>query len=101
MQGPRTMDEIMEDMTKVRSFIGEGKVCIIVESNSKSQSPPREHRDAVADALGSVTKAMAIVSSSPLSRMIANLFFSFKPPVYPMKLFSNVQHARAWITQYL
>ena len=100
MQGPRTMDEIMEDMIKVRGFIGDRKVCIIVESNSKSEAPPREHRDAVAEALGSVTKAMAIVSSSPLSRMVANLFFSFKPPAYPMKLFSNPQDARTWLLKH-
>lgn len=99
--GPRTMDEIMEDMTRVRNFIGDKKVCIIVESNSKSQSPPREHRDAIAQALDSVTKAMAIVSSSPLSRMVANLFFSFRPPGFPMKLFSNHIEAREWISRYL
>jgi hypothetical protein len=44
---------------------------------------------------------MAIVTSSPLSRMMANLFFSFKPPQYPVKMFQNEKDATEWIRQYL
>lgn len=97
----RSMEDLTEDMKKVRNFIGSRKVCIIIESNNRSGSPPREQRDAIADALNAVTKAMAVVSSSPLSRMVANLFFSFRPPAFPMKLFANVHEAREWISKYL
>ena len=38
----RTLEELMEDMAKVRSFIGErNKVCVVIESNSRNSAPPR------------------------------------------------------------
>ena len=49
----------------------------------------------------SVTKAMAIISASPLGRMVANLFFGFKPPVYPVKFCATQEEAKEWIKQYL
>jgi hypothetical protein len=99
--GPRSIDDLRAEMRQLRNVIGEGKYCIIMESNGKGPTPPKEQRDEIARELNSVTKALAVVSSSPLGRMMANLFFSFKPPKYPMKLFSNEQEARAWIKQYL
>ncbi|MGZ3883914.1 MAG: DUF7793 family protein, partial [Bacteroidia bacterium] len=61
----------------------------------------KHQRDFIAEQLSSVTKAMAIITSSPLSRMIANLFFGLKPPPYPVKMFTNENEAKAWILQYL
>jgi hypothetical protein len=100
-QRTRTLAEIHQEMDRLRQLIGTRKVCIIMESHSRAQAVPKDQRDAIAEELNSVTKALAIVSSSALSRMVANLFFSFKPPRYPMKLFSNPQDARQWIGQYI
>jgi hypothetical protein len=97
----QSIDEIKKEMNALRKIIGDKKVCMILESNSKATSPPKEQRDFIADEINSVAKAIAIISSSPLSRMVANLFFSFKPPEYPYKMFSNVSEAKAWIKQYL
>lgn len=96
-----TTAEIREEMDRFRQIIGNRKVCIILESASKASTPSKEQRDLVAEEIKSVTKAMAMISSSPLSRMAANLFFSFKPPSYPFKIFSNEKDAREWIRQYL
>jgi hypothetical protein len=99
--GTRSTDEIRNEMDLLRSKLGDRKYCIIIESNARSTSPPKDQRDLIASELNSITKAMAIVSGSPLSRMVANLFFSFKPPSYPMKIFSSESDAKRWITQYL
>ena len=99
--GPRSIDDLRAEMAEFRRVIGEGKYCIIMESSGKGPTPPKEQRDEIARELNSVTKALAVVSSSPLGRMMANLFFSFKPPKYPMKLFSTEREARQWIRQYL
>jgi hypothetical protein len=93
--------QIKNETDRLLGFIGNKKVCIIAESDSKAASPPKHQRELLAHSLESVTKALAIVSTSPLSRMVANLFFSFKPPKYPMKMFSNEAEAKNWITQYL
>jgi hypothetical protein len=99
--GPRSIDELRSEMEQLRTIIGSDKHCIIMESGGKGPLPPKEQRDEIARELNSVTRALAVVSSSPLGRMMANLFFSFKPPKYPMKLFSSEKEARAWVRQYL
>ena len=46
-------------------------------------------------------KALGIVTNRPLSVMIANIFFSLKPPPYPAKIFSTEKEAVAWLKNYL
>lgn len=96
-----TIEEIRDEMVKFRKIIGNEKVCIVSESNPKATAPPKEHRDFIAAEINSVTKAMAIITTSPVSRMIVNLFFGLKPPPYPAKLFSNKNDAVEWIKQHL
>jgi hypothetical protein len=92
--------KVVEEMKKFRQFTGGQKCCIVIESNSNSRPTKKEHRDIIASELESVTKAMAIVTNSPLSRMVANLFFGLKPPPYPAKMFTNEKEAKEWILQY-
>jgi hypothetical protein len=95
-----TVEQLKKEMEILRSIIGPQKVCFVLESNSDSKPPKREQRDLIAAELASVTKAMAIVTNSPLSRMIANLFFGLKPPPYPAKMFTNEADAREWVLQF-
>lgn len=97
----QTLEDVSEEMKKFRAFTNNKKVCMVAESNPKAPAPAKEERDFIADALSSITKAMAIVTTSPVSKMIANLFFGFKPPPYPMKMFTNKDEAVTWIKQYL
>jgi len=96
-----TMEEILKEMERFREIIGNKKVCMVAESNHQSRPPTRSERDFIAEQINSVTKAMAIITTSPLSRMVANLFFSLKPPSYPAKMFSNEKDATEWIKQYV
>ncbi len=96
----RTMEQIHADMNIIRELIGYKKVCFILESNPKSPPPAKQERDFIADQIESVTKAMAIITSSPLSRMIANLFFGFRAPSYPVKMFTDIKAAKEWIQEY-
>lgn len=96
-----TREETLAQMAKLKEITGHKKVCMILETNSNSKPPKKEDRDFIADQLAQVAKAMGIISTSPLSRMIANLFFGLKPPPYPVKFFSNENEAQEWIKQYL
>jgi hypothetical protein len=96
-----TREETLAQMAKFKEITGNKKVCMILETNSNSKPPKKEDRDFIADQLAQVAKAMGIISTSPLSRMIANLFFGLKPPPYPVKFFSNEKDAQTWIKQYL
>ena len=97
----QTNEKISQEMEELKRIIGDKKVCLVGESNPRQKPPKKEQRDYIADQISSVVKAMAIITSSPLSRMMANLFFSFKPPQYPMKMFQNEKDATQWIRQYL
>lgn len=94
-------DMIAKEMDKLREIIGDKKVCIVSEANPNSKPPSKQERDFIADQINSVTKAFAIVSNSPVARMIANLFFGLKPPPYPTKMFTDEKEAVEWIKKYL
>jgi hypothetical protein len=44
---------------------------------------------------------MAVITSSPITKMLVNLFFGFKPPAYPLKMFLTEKDATNWVKQYL
>jgi hypothetical protein len=96
-----TREETLKQMEEFKKITGHKKVCMILETNSNSKPPKKEDRDFIADQLAQITKAMGVISTSPLSRMIANLFFGLKPPPYPVKFFSNEKEAKDWIQQYV
>lgn len=97
----KTREESQKQMDEFRKVAGGKKRCMILQTDHSAPPPKKEDRDWAAKELNSVTKAMAIISTSPLSRMIANLFFGLKPPSYPFKFFSNEIEAKQWIKQYL
>ncbi len=97
-----TDEEIMREMEKFRAITGNKKVCMIAEAHPKGGKPPKkEQRALIAKEISSVTKAMAIITTSSLSRMIINLFFGFRPPDYPVKMFKSEAEAKEWIRKYL
>lgn len=98
---PQTREESQRQMDEFRKITGGIKRCMVLQTDSASPPPKKEDRDWISGELESVTKAMAIISTSPLSRMVANLFFGLKPPAYPVKFFSNETDARDWVKQYL
>ena len=94
-------EETLKQMDEFKKLLENKKVCMILETNSNSKPPKKEDRDFIAEQLNQVVKALALISSSPLSRMIANLFFGLKPPSYPVKFFSNEKEAKEWIRQFI
>ncbi|HXB41629.1 MAG TPA: hypothetical protein VNZ49_13905 [Bacteroidia bacterium] len=97
----QSKEETETQMKEFRKLVGDKKTCMILQTDSSAPPPKKEDRDWIAQELDSVTKAMGIISTSPLSRMVANLFFGLKPPAYPVKFFSNELEAKKWIKQYL
>jgi hypothetical protein len=97
---PRTLDDVKETIVFYKNIVKGRKVCIILDI-SDYQPPSKEARDYLAVEMPKLVKAMAILSDSPLGRMIANLFFKIKHQPYPMKMFSTEEEATQWIKQYL
>jgi hypothetical protein len=96
-----TKEQIDIEMKKFKEITGNKKVCIVSEGNPNSPPPTKEEREMIAEVINDIIKAMAIVTTSPVARMIANLFFGLKPPPYPAKMFTNEKEAVEWIKQYV
>jgi hypothetical protein len=97
---PQTLEETKKSIEEFYLITKGKKVCLLLDiTNSNPAS--KEVRDYVANEMPKITKALAMVSNSPLGKMIANLFFGLKPPPYPTKMFTNEQEAKEWLKKYL
>ena len=94
-------EEALIQIEEFRKLIGNKRTCMISYSDSTTPPPKKADRDWIGKELDSIVKALGIITTSPLSKMVANLFFGLKPPAYPVKFFSNEVDAKQWIKQYL
>ncbi len=94
-----TREQMEEDMIKFRKVIGDKKVLMIAEAHPQTEQPRKEDRDFISEKLAEVTLAMAILTPNAVSKMIANLFFLFKPAPFPTKMFLNVSDAKQWLKE--
>lgn len=76
------------------------KFCMLLDI-THSNSSDKAGREFAATELPKVVAAMAMVTASPMSRMLANMFFALKPPPYPVKMFNTEKEAKHWLKQYL
>lgn len=98
--GDQTLEQVMETMAGFHRIIGPEKVCMLIDVTYSAESS-REVRAYASQELPKVVKAIAVVSSSALGKMVANLFFRLKAQPYPAKMFNNEKDARAWLQKYL
>jgi hypothetical protein len=96
----RSLEETKTTIEGLKNMTGEKKVCMLVDVSDASESS-REIRNYASEEIPKFIKAMAIVSASPVGRMLGNLFLTLKTQTYPTRLFSNETEARLWLDQYL
>lgn len=96
----QTLMDTKKMMEILKEMIGEKKICILADATYSSEIS-KEVRDYVAVEFPKFIKAIAILSCSPLGRMIANLYFKLKAQPYPIKIFKEETEAREWIKQYI
>jgi hypothetical protein len=97
---PQSLEETMRLMDEFKTMLGDRKVCMLIDSTNSGESS-REVRDYAAVEFPKFIKAMALVSSSELGKMLANLFFNLKHQPYPTKMFTGETEAKEWLKQYL
>jgi hypothetical protein len=96
----QTLQEAVESMAAFVDIIGSEKVCMLIDVTHATQTS-REVRAYAAQELPKVVKAIAMLSSSALGKMVANLFFNLKSQPYPVKMFNDEQDAKAWLKKFL
>lgn len=97
---PQSLEEIKKSMEAFKKLIGEKKICMLLDVTNSAEST-KEARDYAAIEFPKFVKAIAMVSSSVLGKMLANLFFSIKAQPYPAKMFNDEKEAKEWLMQYL
>lgn len=97
---PCSKENIEKTVALWKKLAGDQKICLLIDL-THVLPPDKEAREYAEIQQNAIVKAYAMVTRSALSRMVANVFFSLKPPPYPYKLFSNEKDARNWLTQYL
>lgn len=100
LKGGQTVDQARESMAEFRRIVGPEKVCLLIDVTHSNETT-REVRAYAAEELPKIVKAIAMLSSSALGKMVANLFFNLKSQPYPVKMFDNEKDAKAWLEKFL
>lgn len=74
-----------------------GRGCWYLSDISLLKSTKREARDYLAK--NAIAAGAAILTNSPISKMVGNLFLKFNKPEFPTKLFTDREKALAWIKE--
>ncbi|HTF05407.1 MAG TPA: STAS/SEC14 domain-containing protein [Bacteroidia bacterium] len=97
---PQTIEEMQKSLDEFMAITSGKKLCMLADITNAS-TVNKETREFAAAELTKIVKAIALVSTSPLGKMVANLFFALKPPTYPMRMFNDVDEAREWLKKHL
>jgi hypothetical protein len=97
---PRTFERCKERTDLIKSVTRFKPVCSITDI-THSGTIDNEAREFLKKEFAKMYKAMAIVTTSPLGKMIATLTTVMAPPSVPTKIFSDPDKARQWLKQYL
>jgi hypothetical protein len=62
---------------------------------------PKRARCSAGPAATAVTVAVALVTSSPLSRVLGNFFLGFNKPQTPARLFASIDDAEVWLRSFI
>ncbi|OFY62940.1 MAG: hypothetical protein A3H98_01630 [Bacteroidetes bacterium RIFCSPLOWO2_02_FULL_36_8] len=96
----QTVEQAKQSVLELKKLLDNKKVCLLSDTTNSAPTT-KEIRDYAAEVLPDIIKAVAIISGSPLGKMIANLFFSIKKQPYPAKFFNDEKKAKEWLMQYL
>lgn len=100
---PSILDTLNDALEKIAAVVqlsnGTPRALLVDVTETKSVS--REAREAYAQAGkdGKVV-ALALVTGSVVSRIIANFFLNFHKPPIPVRLFNSRGPAKDWLMQY-
>jgi len=94
--------EEMKASTLARNqVIGSGRAPVLVDMRGiTSMSKPAREYGAAPEHAAHVT-ALALLESSPLGKIIGNLFINFSRPAVPTRLFSSELDATRWLQGFL
>jgi hypothetical protein len=76
------------------------KVCMLMDVTYLPSSN-KQTREYAAKEFPKLVKALALVCKSPMSRVLAHLFFAVVTTPLPTKMFTTEADAKQWLMQYI
>jgi len=72
---------------------------IMVDITAPHRTDVGARRYGTSPAAVEITRRLALLTNSPVTRMMGNAFLLAKRPPYPTRLFSDEQNASVWLLQ--
>ncbi len=93
-----TLEDAKEVVRAHHEVAGGIRTPVLADITGVTTGANREAREYyVAEESSQLKTGMAMLVSSPLQRMIGNIFFRMNRPPYPSKLFTDREAAFAWL----
>lgn len=92
-----SLDDIKSKISTWELEYGTDRKVLLLTIVHPKRQQNREVRKYLSTILPKYVQAQAIVSQSPLAKMIGNLFFKLSPQPYPFKFFSNPEEGILWL----
>ena len=93
-------EENVDAQERVRDILGKTKTRVLVDMTAISEIS-KEARDYFAnERTASIQRATALLTSSPVSRVIGNFFMGLNKPISPTRLFTDPRGAIKWLQTY-
>jgi hypothetical protein len=96
---PRTPADVKHLYSSIRTMTNGKKVCALMEV-SKEGISDKETRDILKKEIPETFSALAIMSSTPLGKMIGSLIAVLAPSNIPAKVFDSEAEARKWLKEH-
>ena len=85
---------------EARIFFSKGKSYPLLIDMRGIQSTTSEARQYMATVGATLVTAAALITGSPFNRSLGNVFLKINKPPIPIRLFTDEQKARLWLSQF-
>ena len=92
--------EIMQEVHNTFKQLSQGEKHPALIDMTQVKTMDYESRKYIAEKTGDVISAVALITNSPISRVIGNFFIGINKPNYPAKLFNNKEEALIWLQEH-
>ncbi|MBI3135885.1 MAG: hypothetical protein HYZ14_14500 [Bacteroidetes bacterium] len=97
---PQSLEQSKKTVEAFMKLVKGKKICLLMDVTNSPETS-KEVRDYAANEFPKFVKALAMISDSPLGKMLANIFFRIKTQPYPTRMFTDEEKAKEWLKQYL
>lgn len=92
-----TLDDARENLAVTAELTRGHRVPVLVDLRPIRSQTAEARAYFAGPAATAVTRAVALVVASPVSRVLGNFFLGFNRPATPARLFTSVDEALAWL----